>query len=336
VGGLAGPLSCRYVRSRNQVSPLARWCTVMGVRPRTVRGFLALLAICAVLPLAGCGSAGLPRIDSLPSGLESLSCPAQGHCYGVDPTGHVWSMQAARWSATALFDGDQSLADISCGSAASCIVVADNGNAYELSSLGWSRPQRLTSDGYGLTVSCASPDQCVALGDLGGSFVFDGTTWTQSQRVGTVVGRRPISCTASGCAAFAQGALWTFRADRWSVASTIPAKYQIHDISCAGGEFCLAVGGIDNAPPPAGSGDVWVYDGAAWSSAEAAGDTSFLSVSCWAAGECVASDRRDGNVFAFSDGKWGAAHHLDDVAAVDVSCTGRGECVATDSLGGVA
>jgi hypothetical protein len=291
----------------------------LRVRPTVRRRFgAALLVLSASCTFAAQADAALPHASDISS--ASLRFHASG----------TWSSDPLAFAGDTV-----QLDAVSCAAASSCVAVGvsfpSTGSA-DSRSLGetwngtsWSAtaappvPANATTSGL-LSVSCVSTTFCMAVGSYESSAGtrdlaerWNGTSWSElpvpASNGARVSQLRSVSCVSSSfCTAVGDGYKGAdtavsiaehFNGAKWTSQSlpfTAGATYvQLHGVSCASSQACVAVGTEGNRSESSGAeftlADRW--NGAKWvqlSSVNALGDLyrGFESVSCPTTTYCVA------------------------------------------------
>jgi hypothetical protein len=211
-------------------------------------------------------------------------------------------------------------------------MTADGSNTYTYDGSAWSAPMQVTHDpdatvGPAL-VSCTSASFCLAVsrGGSGNSWAWDGATWT-AHAVPTEAAFSNLSCASP---TFCVGTVddyvtldnlvYTFNGTGWSDGRRVTNSTHLAGVSCATTSFCVAVNN---------RGDVFVFDGTAWSAARHLTDAPLSAVSCPSTTFCMATDTA-GVSHAYNGTAW-SSHQLPAMGVNAVSCSSSTFCAAFES-----
>jgi hypothetical protein len=312
---------------------------------RQISRLTTALACLAVVTVAACGSqAGAPpasRATARPAGslpatatskqsdvLNGVSCASAANCTAVgeyDPTASgPQPTLIERWNGSAWLAESSpstpggSLDSVSCPAATSCTAVGSL-------ILGWNGVTwkvELASSPF-VSVSCGTPTSCVAVGVTSGgvpeSGYWNGTDWTRAPMPRP---RHPAQSIA------------------------------LAGVSCAGRNFCMAVGdysyGVGAMPSPAARdrtlAELW--NGSSWRvirSADVAHWDQLSAVSCTSPRACTAVGSSASQQFALAerwDGSTWTTQRVPDVNRIGytrltaVSCSSGSACMALGTYNG--
>jgi hypothetical protein len=263
----------------------------------------------------------------------SISCPAATFCLATDSGGDVYTYSGGRWAGPqALASG--ALTSVSCATTTFCAATGANGRADIYTDGSWSGPTQLTgADGNPADlkrVSCPSAGFCVATGKWD-AYTYSAGRWATGYQLQQSYTFASISCPAATfcLAADSGGDVYTYSGGRWAGPQR-PASGALTSVSCATTTFCAAA---------STNGRAYVYTDGRWSApsplTDADGNRADLrSVSCPAAGVCVATGRWD--AYTYSAGTWAAGHLIQkDHIFTAISCPGAAFCMATDTGGNI-
>lgn len=210
-----------------------------------------------------------PEVADLGAGLSSVSCASASFCVAV-ANGSAVTFDDGRWEAPVTILGAGNISSVSCASAALCAAVDQSGNTILDENGTWQGVDHLSSYGFN-SASCAPDAFCVAANEHGEVAELVAGAWSAMQVLDPADaheeeeeeydnGIESVSCAASTfCVALDQkGEEITLNEHGWNPPAALGAgKSASRSVSCTSASFCLA----------AGTGDVYTYDGTAWSAA---------------------------------------------------------------------
>lgn len=267
--------------------------------------------------------------------LEGVSCTSEVHCVAVGygtgaeyEEGIVLTFNGHHWSITSILSsvhGVYAFSAVSCPSRSFCVAVGHEANdagtqsvIYTWNGSHWNRSGASTLNLTLTGVSCTSSHFCAAVGNEPGNqhheypagliLVFNGVTWSRSAIIDTVHG-----------------------------------AYTLSGVSCAGTNFCEAVGYLGDDAGFFTVIDTW--NGTNWTE-PATGtihDATLASVSCTNKSNCVAagqggfaSARQSKNLIESWDGTWSKTPTPDQGTGANqlygVSCFKAPDCAAVGNF----
>ncbi len=210
--------------------------------------------------------------------------------------------------------------------AAPGFAVAHKPGAVQVQPAGWGTPTQIEPSGSDpRAISCWAAKGCAAL-DIAGQVVFERAgTWGVPSAIGSGGSRQwfDISCTSGEfCVAISDRTYSVFDGSSWGAVQPLNGLEAAESVSCVSPTYCVAVG-VDSTSAR--------FDGTRWSTLGSipGASTDLFSVSCWAAGWCLAGNDHS-YALALVDGVWQRRVPLDTgrgVREVDVSCA-VGFCIA--------
>ena len=261
----------------------------------------------------------------------SVSCPSAGFCMAADSVGNVYRDSGGTWSQPQLLDSN-GLTAVSCPTSSFCVATSRSADAFIYSGGAWSGPSQLVgvdNVAANLTsVSCPAVGTCIATGRWD-SYTYSGGRWAQGQLVENTSFLVTISCaSASFCIADDKaGNVYMYSGGTWSQPRQLGGG-ALNSVSCATSSFCVATNS---------GADAFTYSGGAWSGpSQLVGvdnvAANLTSVSCPAAGTCIATGRWD--TYSYSGGRWAQGHLVENTSfLVTISCASASFCVAADNAG---
>jgi hypothetical protein len=294
----------------------------------------------------GTNLAGAQTLSNGNPGLNSVSCISAAFCLAVSDggtSGAVGGYQIWRnggWTVRTNIAGN-AWTSASCVSASFCAASDNLGNVSIFNGTRWTRPRPIvpilyTSSVAPSAVSCFSTRDCVVVAD-NREATWRGSRWGAALAIDDpqTFGLTGVSCPAARfCAAvdngngqtFASAAIFTGRS--WQRRPAVDRSDYITAVSCASTAFCelTSAGGLAAS-----------FTGTSWSRPVAMGIVAGQqpqSLSCPAAGTCVASDA-SGNAFDLKNGRWRRVHLFSSpyITGPIVSCASATRCIGVITSG---
>ena len=295
--------------------------------------------------------------------ITGLSCPTVDYCVAVDVAGDTYIFGGTTWARGP--SSSMGGVALSCTTTTFCMEFAWTGYMSIFDGTTWSPPvlaDPLAGPVSEVTsVSCVSTSFCVAVDQGANVDVYNGSTWTETS-IGAGPANSSVSCvSAQFCVVVdANGMRYSFDGTTWSPGVVLDPKTSLTAVSCPSSDFCVAADtasevfyenygswtvseSFDNVPVQLscvtattfcmgldGSGNLFSYDGTAWSPA---GNVSETTLSCTSATFCMAmgNDR-----FQIFDGSTWTPVQLPKIGegfdTSALSCVSSTFCVAVGSV----